>query len=46
MSKKSYFKQFCVAKVQFSSIWHVDMTLSGATTPGGSDGNEGVLLIP
>ena len=36
--------------MQFSSIWPIDMTLSGATTPGqsglGSDGNEGVLHIP
>ena len=35
---------------QFSSIWPIDRTLSGATTPGqngsGSDGNEGVLCIP
>ena len=35
---------------QFSSIWTIDRTLSGATTPGqsgpGSDGNEGVLHIP
>ena len=34
----------------FSSIWPIDKTLSGATTPGqsrpGSDGNEGVLWIP
>ena len=33
-----------------NSIWPIDMTLSGASTPGqswfGSDGNEGVLLIP
>ena len=33
-----------------SSIWPIDMTISGATTLGqsgpGSDGNEGVLLIP
>ena len=32
------------------SIWPIDRTLSGATTPGqsgpGSDGNEGVLSIP
>ena len=32
-----------------SSIWPIDRTLSGATTPGqsgpGSDGNEGVLRI-
>ena len=36
--------------MQFSSIWPIDRTLSGATTPGlsgpGSDGNEGVLHIP
>ena len=36
--------------MQFSSIWAIDWTLSGATTPGqsghGSDGNEGVLRIP
>ena len=35
---------------QFSSIWPIDRTLSGATTPGqsksGSDDNEGVLHIP
>ena len=33
---------------QFSSIWPLDGTLSGATTPGwpGSDGNEEVLCIP
>ena len=33
-----------------SSIWPIDRTLSGATTPGqsgpGSNGNEGVLHIP
>ena len=33
----------------FSSIWAIDKTLSGTTTPGqsgtGSDGNEGVLHI-
>ena len=33
-----------------SSIWPIDRSLSGATTPGqsgaGSDGNEGVLHIP
>ena len=33
-----------------SSIWPIDRTLSGATTPGQSgpesDGNEGVLRIP
>ena len=36
--------------MQFSSIWPVDRTLSGATTLDlsgpGSDGNEGVLHIP
>ena len=36
--------------MQFISIWPIDMTISGATTPGqsepGSDGNEGVLCIP
>ena len=36
--------------MQFSSIWPIDRTLLGATTPGqsepGSDGNEGVLRIP
>ena len=34
---------------QFTSIWHINRTLSGATTSGqsgpGSDGNEGVLCI-
>ena len=36
--------------IQFSSIWPIDRTLSGAPTPGqsglGSDGNERVLRIP
>ena len=36
--------------IQFSSIWPIDRTLSGATILGqsgsGSDGNEGVLHIP
>ena len=35
---------------QFSSIWPIDRTFSGATTLGqsgiGSDGNEGVLRVP
>ena len=35
---------------QFSSIWPIERTLSGATTPGqsgpGSNGNKGVLCIP
>ena len=34
----------------FNSIWHIDGTLSAATTPGlsgpGSDDNKWVLLIP
>ena len=41
--------QFSIS-TQFSSIWFIDRTLSGATTPGqsgpGSDGNEGILRIP
>ena len=41
--------QFSIS-TQFSSIWPIDRTLSGATTPGqsgpGSDGNEGVHHIP
>ena len=41
--------QFSIT-TQFSFIWLVDRTLSGATTPGqsrpGSNGNEGVLCIP
>ena len=36
--------------MQFSSIWLIDRTLSGATIPGksepGSNGNKGVLHIP
>ena len=36
--------------MQFSSIWPIDRTQSGATTPGqsgpGINGNEGVLHIP
>ena len=44
------FKQFSLAYLQFSSIWPIDWTLSGATTPGQSgpesDGNERVLCIP
>ena len=51
MSKTVLFKiiQFSIS-THFSSIWPIDRTLSGATTPGqsgpGSDGNEGVLRIP
>ena len=41
--------QFCMS-TQFSSIWPIDRTLSGATTPGqsgpGSDSRERVLCIP
>ena len=40
--------QFSIS-TQFGSIWPLDRTLSGATTPGhsgpGSDGNKGVLRI-
>ena len=40
--------QFSIS-TKFSSIWPVEKTLSGATTPGqsgpGSDGSEGVLGI-
>ena len=39
-----------IKKNQFSSIWAIDKTLSGATTPGqsrpGSEGNKEVLRIP
>ena len=44
--------QFNISTVWMSnsSIWAIDRTLSGATTPSqsgpGSDGNEGVLCIP
>ena len=41
--------QFSISS-QFSSIWPIDRTLSGATTPGHnepeSDGNDGVRHIP
>ena len=41
--------QFNIIK-QFSSVWPIDTTLSGATTLGqsgpGSDGNEGISRIP
>ena len=40
--------QFSIS-IQFSSIWPIDKTLSGVTTPDqtgpGSDGNEGLLQI-
>ena len=51
MSKTVLFQtnQFSIS-TQFSSIWPIDRTLSGVTTPGqsgpGSDGNEEVLRIP
>ena len=51
MSKTVPFQaiQFSIG-IQFSSIWPIDRTLSGATTPGksglGSDGNERKLCIP
>ena len=32
--------QFCLSN-QFSSLWHIDKTLSGTTTPG----NEGILPL-
>ena len=41
--------QFSIV-IQFTSIWPIDRTLSGATTLSqsepGSDGNKGVLCIP
>ena len=51
MSKAVLFQtiQFSIS-TQFSSIWPIDRTLSGVTTPSqsgpGSDGNEGILCIP
>ena len=51
MSKTVPYKtiQFSMSK-QFSSIWPIDRTLSGAISPDqsgpGSDGNEWVLCIP
>ena len=51
MSKTVIFQtiQFNIS-TQFSSIWPIDKTLSGATTPGqsgyGSDDNEAILRIP
>ena len=41
--------QFSIS-TEFSSIWPIDRTLAGVTTPDksvlGSNGNEGVLQIP
>ena len=49
MSKQFYFQYFSLAFTHFTSIWPMDRTLSGATTPSqsepGSDGNEGVIHI-
>ena len=51
MSKTVSFQtiQFNIS-TQYSSIWSIDKTLSGATTPDhsgpASNGNEGVLRIP
>ena len=49
MWKQFYFKQFSLELYAYT-IWPIDWTLSGATTPDqsgpGSDGNEGVLRIP
>ena len=47
MSKQFYFKKFSLAQEQFSSIWPIDRTLSGATTLGQSrpGRNEEVLCI-
>ena len=51
MSKPILFQeiQFSIS-TQFSSIWLIDMSLSGATTLGqsgsGGNGNEEVLCIP
>ena len=50
MSKTVLFQviQFSIS-AQLSSIWHIDRTLSSATTPGQngpeSDSNEGVLYF-
>ena len=51
MSKTVLFQAIQInISTQFSCIWPIDWTLSGATTPGqvgpGSDGNERVLRIP
>ena len=44
------YKNSKLSKPWFSSIWPIDRTLSGVTTPGqsgpGSNGNKGVLCIP
>ena len=51
MSKTVLFQAIQFSMItQFSSIWPIDRTLSGATSSGksgpGSGGNEGVLHIP
>ena len=48
--KKVLFQAIQISiNIQFSSIWPIDRTLSGATTPGksglGSDGNKEVLRV-
>ena len=49
--QNSYISTMQLSKnTQFSSIWSIEMTRSGVTTPGqgepGSDGNKGILHIP
>ena len=54
MIKQFYFKQFNLNKfapsLNVSSIWTIDMILSGATFPGQSEprsyGSEGIFSIP
>ena len=50
ISKDFAYTQFSSICTQFNSIWPVDGTLSGATTPGqsepGSNGNKGVQCTP
>ena len=50
-SQKVLFQTFLISiSSEFSFIWAIDRTLSGATTLGlsepGSDGNKGVLRLP
>ena len=48
--RKLNLKTVLFQTIQFSSIWLIDKSLSGAITPGksgpGIDGNKGVLHIP
>ena len=50
MSKQFYFKLFSFAKVQYSSIWHIDKIPSCTAAPSqsgpGNNTNERVLCIP